>query len=55
MSSDTIRRTIPVVLDPETIEKLDKIKEKTGIPRSQLLERSFLKIYGDLDESRRKD
>lgn len=49
MSSDNVRKSIPVVLDPKTIERLNKIKEETGIPRSQILERSFFKVYGRHD------
>lgn len=43
-----MRKEVMIHLEPKTVEKLKQIKKDTGIPVSQILERSFLKSeYND--------
>jgi len=42
-----MRKAFNTTLSIKTIEKLHKIKEETGIPISQIIERSVNKVYGE--------
>lgn len=39
-----MRKTINISIEENTEKLLDKLKKATGVPKSQLLERSFLKF-----------
>ena len=42
-----MRKQFTMKLDEKTLEKLKEIKDKTGVPMAQSLERSFLEKYGE--------
>jgi len=49
-------KTINICLPFEMVKRLDKISEKTGIPKSRLIRKSleYLEARLDVDEPRRK-
>jgi len=40
-----MKKRIDICVEEKTKEKLNRLKEETGVPISQILERAFKKVY----------